>query len=1720
MAKKLIPTQYVFNAAADTIQIKDNYALERLLVITDVTINQIIYNFADPTKGATVAYDDTTGYTTISLDYDVSAAGASDSDNLQIFVEEDSVTFKPDETYVDPVSKIRVSTPENLIDTDFEYGLQSTKWETLELVKNIPTFFSRNGDEDISVSSITTTTNSDDIIVTSIESHGLSTGVPIIVQGTTNQNANGGFIVTSVIDDNVFVYKAKNKITNTGDISSTYAQVFLGSVYQGTEFRLATIDGISRSSAGGTNDTVLTVDTQFPAALSSGTSFFLANSLGVANTNFDSTETITSKKDSLTPSTTNNADVSRLGFSKMDVQSYDYTASNILYFSPSDVTIDQNNDTITFNTAHGLEDNVAYIYIAGQGNGSIITEYRGCIVRVIDATTIYISDSDNFSDTNRRNLNTTSDGGLTRSAFMRAYQVEEVRSNRDEIRFTNQSGNVPPFSEDSTSPVLLFGTNSGTRLQRVTDLQNVNETTGNSGQVLYPRQSGNGNRDWSFSKIPGGSEIDLFFEGNNSYYAVPASALVDKNSITFPDHGIASNSIATLSASVGSLPTGVTAQDYVIEVVNPNQIRFKDSGNVVANITSVGSENDVYNLVLDIANFDNDTIEVLGNRLNNGQEVKYLDDGNTTIPGLTDNTNYFVFQRTTNRIKLATTQSGYSEPAQGDTHSSAYDSNFVGASDYGSFKITGHGYTSGDIVQYSSDSPLIGLESGAFYYVNTDDANHFSLFWDSARTEDVKIGSSTIAGSFTFRKTSLVDLTGVGAGTHIIQGEQPGASDGVYEIARTNSDTQFEFDTGTNIPARTLTIDNDTGIDLKNDRLYLLNHGFITGSVVTYQTSGSPINGLTNNNTYYVIRINKDWIRLATSLLFAQEGEPYVDLGTTGTGTHTITSDSITGEILGPGSVSFTSGSLDVEGTDSNFSGAFTPGDTFNINVPQTTINIPVTADNAANDFTSGAAHNLTTEDAVIMNTANPPTGTTNSKIYYARVVTTTEFTIHPTPADATANTNIITISDNGTSVTFDKIETVGSVISKTIGYVNSSSSLQFTDTFTTSDTDLNYFIGTSLIVRSDGFALHRPYDGGVELIPSSNPDSTMIRQTRKYFRYQSGKGIQNSLAVNFSPTTDIDTFSRVGTTGTITTRDPHRLTQGLEITVQHATVTSGTNYWNDTFTIATVVDDFTFTVSLTGTPVDNAAGGIPSFYVEGWQNSRLQCGLFDDQNGIFWEFDGQQLYSCRRSSVQQLSGAVSVTFRSGLVSGTDTKFASQLNPSDKIVIKGQTYEVSSIVNDTTCYILPTYRGKTQSNVVVTKTVTTRTPQSDWSIDPCDGTGKSGYILDVHKIQMAYIDYSWYGAGKVRYGFKDQNGKVIYVHEYIHNNKFTEAYMRSGNLPGRYQIQNVGTPTYVPALAHWGTSIIMDGRFDDDKAYVFNGQSNQITLLGAGNSVIVSARALTDTEYEVRDGRRWRTIGNALEIETSSGTFNTFTAGMAISGADFVGGLNNPLTGRLAPQPYQPSLDVRFDKDGDTRSVKDLLVIDGEPSGTTATYTDYTITTSTGGGVSVVRDIPLISVRLSPSVDTNTPGFLGEREIINRMQLILSQVQILTTHACDINLVLNGQIDDNNWERVNNPSLSQLVHHNSDDRITGGASIYSFRVQGGTGTTGRTPVANTENLGEVATLGNSILGGNGVFPDGPDLLTIVAKVVEDPSTITPSNPFEISGRISWTESQA
>ena len=74
---------------------------------------------------------------------------------------------------------------------------------------------------------------------------------------------------------------------------------------------------------------------------------------------------------------------------------------------------------------------------------------------------------------------------------------------------------------------------------------------------------------------------------------------------------------------------------------------------------------------------------------------------------------------------------------------------------------------------------------------------------------------------------------------------------------------------------------------------------------------------------------------------------------------------------------------------------------------------------------------------------------------------------------------------------------------------------------------------------------------------------------------------------------------------------------------------------------------------------------------------------------------------------------------------------AHQNKPGDYLVIRGMSYQVQSIISDTSMIIYPEYRGVTASGVVCSKTIDTKYPQSSWNIDKCDGTGASRFNLDL-----------------------------------------------------------------------------------------------------------------------------------------------------------------------------------------------------------------------------------------------------------------------------------------------------------------------------------------------------------------------------------------------------
>lgn len=346
-----------------------------------------------------------------------------------------------------------------------------------------------------------------------------------------------------------------------------------------------------------------------------------------------------------------------------------------------------------------------------------------------------------------------------------------------------------------------------------------------------------------------------------------------------------------------------------------------------------------------------------------------------------------------------------------------------------------------------------------------------------------------------------------------------------------------------------------------------------------------------------------------------------------------------------------------------------------------------------------------------------------------------------------------------------------------------------------------SYVFSSAVVNRPQGQVQHRAFDGGVLFQSNAGSNNhSLIRQTRRYFRYQSGKGITMSSGTVLKPTLNIDNMvasgTAIGSTVTVTVKEKHNFQPGYLVLISGSTDPG----YNGTYAVANVINYNTFTFLNTAALATINSTGPAYVSATNWNGAVTRLGIYDNQNGAFFEYDGQNIYAVRRFSTYQISGRVSVTQGSNTVTSTTafpTLFNKQLNPGDWIVIRGQSYKIQDIGSDTSLTLAAAYRGITASNVIVTKTQDLKVRQDAFTIDRLDGAGPSGYDLDLSKMQMFFIDYSWYGAGSIRWGFRGAKGKIIWVHRLPNNNNNNMAWARSANLPARYESSTIPPVTTI-----------------------------------------------------------------------------------------------------------------------------------------------------------------------------------------------------------------------------------------------------------------------------------------------------------------------------------
>ena len=780
---------------------------------------------------------------------------------------------------------------------------------------------------------------------------------------------------------------------------------------------------------------------------------------------------------------------------------------------------------------------------------------------------------------------------------------------------------------------------------------------------------------------------------------------------------------------------------------------------------------------------------------------------------------------------------------------------------------------------------------------------------------------------------------------------------------------------------------------------------------------------------------------------------------------------------------------------------------------------------------------------------------------------------------------------------------------------------------------------------RPQGNSVHRAFDGGVKFSTNTfSKNQQAIRQTKRYFRYQSGKGVAFSTGSILAPAIEnIDSISYTGSNNIIRVvcAVAHNITRDTVVDVRGV----NDNNYNGTFQITNVIDAFTFEYTTGSTPVETSASGEYTITPVNSYGTKLEIGMMDQQNGVFFRYANGHLSVVRRSSTYQLSGRVTVTQGNTLISsytgvnGASTRFAKQLKPGDYVVIRGSSYRVDGIISDTQMVIFPDYRGPSDINVPISKTSEIEWKQEEWNIDRCDGTGKSGYDIDVTKMQMFYMDYSWYGAGFIRWGFRGTDGNIIYAHKIPNNNFNTEAYMRSGNLPARYEVNTIAPATvttkslsnsdttlYVAdsplSFPDSGTLRIKQQTANTTGVYEYVNYTGKISykqdiistdtandsfevssttgLTGGGVQTIrfdrpfaniaadktyYIAQVLSGTAFTITSTPGSSTainvttqIGSALSplAVAQSGAFTGLTREQAGASTDItipLGSSSGTVASATGIQKGQRVIGSGIPSDTFVHSITGTNVIlskavySANPtgvvfsqlgtSGTGNTFTFsatqpigvellqatsvpqishwgssvimegrldddrayvYTIGSKTQRTIGTGQTRAVIALRLAPSVDNGITGNFGTRELINRMQLVLRQVDISSTGKFFCELVLNPVPDANNtWLDVGGTSLAQYSVLTTATDLLGGEVIYGFYVDTG---------VQAYDLSDVKEISNCILGGGtsnyanttspnptGIFPDGPEVLAVRVTNIA-------GGQRSVDARFSWTEAQA
>lgn len=1468
-----------------------NTNISEILLITNTDTGEILYNFSDPANSIRLElkqgrssgdgnllsdvdfptwWRTEDAITTIDLSADTSSLASNAS--LQIYVDEPYQTIKPWEFGTDAIERMRVAMPQAMLDADFEYGLQPTKWQGYGQMRNYPSLYELPG-TDLSIVSITTDASvstggfgSSLITVRTNGTHGLSVGQPITVVGLNDSvpgfaRAEGTFLVFRVTSAVTFTYYSSAKVgaTDGQSLVTSFVQIRQAQYFTGANIGSPTYSVVSN----GSNDTVLSKFSTAPGE-------FQFAFTGTAPTSGQPVSGSASIPSGTTVAGT-------IGAGTVVAEVLNTTAATDLSVSVVNATgilagmaIDNGAGIGLFiNSIAGTTLNLSgQINQVLQGANGVSTGVSGSLIQSIGV-------GGTFDVSRSSGLYTVTDSEDS-AALGQNYAAGDLIL----IAGTSLGGATPAndltiivTSVDSGGSVVSFtwegAAAAGSASYAGVSGTVVNPLPGNGAVFTVNRTAGNysGTATTAGSGYRAGQRI-----------VIPGTSL----------NGVSTANDCTLTVTSVNLSGGITGVSgsgtpasgtlfNVFPVVNLSEAligTLPDSTviNVGAIATIQITFTNPHGLIPGTPMFN----QITSNPAPGYASVARTMPASSTWVGVAFGNSVFVAVQSGSNNTARSTD-GINWTVAGNLPASTTWTAIAAG------QISGIWYWIA--VRSGSDQAAVSTDNGTSWISSTLPSNGTwtAIKFIQNRFIAVRSGSNAAAWSIDGANWTAATLPS-SSSWNDLEGGLIGAAEYVVAIAGGGTAAAYSVDAGVTWTAATLPASVDwRSVAFGNSRFFAIARGSTSAAISTNGVSWTAVTLPSAANWNHVEFGDDVFYVIADGSTSALTS---FDAATGGFTERTLPS-SAAWEETAYGFYSATGGIFATVGNTTS----------------------------ALSTTLTSANHQLAAGPFTITSVPSP--------------------TVVRYPARAPGAIDI-TVPLTGTAFT-----------------------------------------------RPDVFFVHRPFDGGVQLGTGGPAHGAQaVRQSKKYIRYQSGKGMFYNTGALFAPSYSIRSATATGTvvnsiiTFTMDDND-HGLQPGAVIEV----IGMITFEYNGEYVVEGIADSRSFTVrnavvltTLTGQLTSEA-----KMILKRWHGSTVRIGTFDDQNGIFYQYDGQQLAVGKRSSTNQLTGTVSLTVESNQVTGNNTKFAEQLAVGDKIVIRGMSHTVTNVASNTSMTVNPDWRGA--ANIVGARFAKTEDiiwPQSEWNLDSLDGTGPSGYDILPWRMQMIATQYTWYAVGFIEWMLRGGDGRFVFLHRVRNSNVNTEAYMRTANLPVRYEVENVGARSKLRASINssQNSMVLYDASFFPTNGTVYI-DNELITYAGKnGNTLTGLTRSSSMTNFSAGQNRT-----------VTAGTASSHTAG---TGVVLVSNTASPTISHWGS----------------------ALITDGsfdEDRGYLFSYT------SAGVLASTTRQTAFM-IRLAPSVSNALVGDLGERDLLNRAQLLLQSIAISAdTNVSQGAILVEGVLNPRNY---------------------------------------------------------------------------------------------------------